>query len=262
MIFNVDALRTFGWLLWSDVELFLKDYKNNIVNSMCWPIVIMLSNGYIMTAMGMPADYGPFSSVSMLIIMASFGAWDGGRRIINDLEGPRSILYELTLPLPSWLVFTKYVLRSALDAGLFNLISLIIGKILFFNQFDLSYFSVGGFLLIYTITLLFFSTFALCGALFAGSSDRFFQLEIRFAGPLFFICGQAFPWLVLYKTAPIFGMLMLATPWLYAYEGNRAAVFGQTGYINYWICVCMLLFFFSIFFGLGLHLFKKRLDCV
>jgi hypothetical protein len=42
------------WLLWCDVRLFLKDWKNNVINNPVWPLVIISVNAYVMPAMGMP----------------------------------------------------------------------------------------------------------------------------------------------------------------------------------------------------------------
>src|SRR5476649_2758408 len=133
-MFNYSALkfslRTAGWLLWCDIRLFLKDWHNNILDAFFWPLVLILANGYILPAMGMPADYGAFIAISMLIIMASFTAWSAASVLAADFEATRSIGYELTLPLPYWMVYVKIVLHFALKAAFFNLITLLLGKII------------------------------------------------------------------------------------------------------------------------------------
>jgi ABC-type multidrug transport system permease subunit len=258
----VSSLRTAGWLLWCDMRLFFKDWHNNILDSLFWPLVLILANGYILPAMGMPADYGSFIVISMLIIMASFTAWSSANVLASDFEGARSIGYELTLPLPYWLVYIKIMVGFTIKAALFNLITLIIGKLILGAGFSLAQIHLGKFLLIYVLSCLFFSSFGLWASALAGNVARFMRLELRIAGPLFFICGYSFPWEILHKMAPAMGKLMLLTPWIYAYEGVRNSVFGPLGYLNYWLC-CLMLIVFTVLFGFyGLWLFRRRLDCV
>jgi ABC-type multidrug transport system permease subunit len=256
------SLRVFSWLLWCDMRLVTKDFWNNLLDASFWPLVLIAVHGYVLPAMGLPNNYGGFTSISMLIIMASFTAWAASNVLTADLEGPRSISYELTLPLPYWLVYVKIALHFALKATIFNINSLIIGKIIVPHQFDLSNISPFLFLFVYMVACLFFGFFALWAACFAGTVQWHQRLETRLAGPLFFICGYSFPWLTLNTLSPLMGKLMLLTPWIYAYEGTRATILGQSGFIDYKICILMLLAFATIFGTYGLRLFKKRLDCV
>ena len=256
------ALRVSFWLLWCDIRLMLKDSWNNILDSLFWPIVLVLSNGRILPAMGMPADYGAFISISMLIIMASFMAWSSANVLAADFEGTLSIGYELTLPTTYWLIYIKTILHYTIKAALYSLISLIVGKVILGDNFSFANFDLILFIMIYGLSCFFFGAFALWAATLAGSVDKFMNLELRIAGPLFFICGYSFSWQILYNISPVMGKLMLCTPWIYAYEGVRAAILGQVGYLNIWLCLSMLVFFSIFFIAHGLYLFKKRLDCI
>lgn len=258
----ITSLRIAGWLLWCDIQSFMRDWWNNTLNSLFWPIVLILSNGYILPAMGIPADYGAFTTISMLIIMASFTAWSSANVLAADFESTRSIGYELTLPLPYWMVYGKIIIHFALKAALFNVISLAVGKIILLDAFSLGNFHVLKFLFIYLIASIFFGAFAIWAASLAGNVERFMNLELRLAGPLFFICGYSFSWQTLHTISPIMGKIMLLTPWIYAYEGTRVAILGQDQYLNYWLCIGMLIIFIVLFSAHGLWLFRKRLDCV
>lgn len=256
------SLRVASWLFWCDVKIMMKDWWNNVLNSIFWPVVLILANGYVLPAMGMPADYGAFVTVSMLIIMASFTAWSAANVLAADFETTRSINYELTLPLPYWMVYAKTVLAFALKAAVFNLVSLLIGKIILLDAFSLAHFNMAAFVLVYAVACIFFGAFAVWAASLAGSVEKFMNLELRVTGPLFFICGYSFSWEILNSISPLMGVLMLLTPWIYAYEGVRVSIFGPQGYLNYWLCVGMLILFIGIFIAAGLRLFKKRLDCI
>jgi ABC-2 type transport system permease protein len=258
----VTSLRIAGWLLWCDIRLFLKDWQNNVLNSLFWPVVLILANGKILPAMGMPDDYGSFITISMLVIMASFSAWSDANVLAADFAGALSIGYELTLPVYYWMVYLKIILSLALKAALFSLISLVVGKIILMNLFSFAAFNFYKFVLVYAMACFFFGTFAVWAAALAGSVDKFMNLELRLAGPLFFICGYSFSWQILDRISPIMGKLMLATPWIYAYEGIRSAILGPNDYLNLWISFLMLCLFSAAFIFYGLYLFKRRLDCV
>lgn len=256
------ALAVFFWLLWCDVRLFLKDWKDNVLNNIIWPIIIIAVNAFVLPALGMPESYGIFSCVGMIIIMASFMSWSSGNALVSDLEGPRSITYDLTLPITYWLVYIKNILQISLKSMLYSLCSLLVGVILLYHSFDFSQFSVAKFILIYGIANLFFGAFTMWAVIYAHSTQRYTNIELRIAGPLFFVCGYTASWQVLYSVAPTIAHILLATPWIYAYEGTRAAILGQEGYLSYWICALMLLVFAAIFTSIGIYSFKKHLDCV
>ncbi len=256
------SLRIALWLLWCDVRLFLKDWCNNALNSIFWPLVLIGVNGYVLPAMGMPADYGAFMTISMLIIIASFTAWMSATVLAADFETTRSIGYELSLPLPYWLVYTKIIVHFALKTGLFSLVALVVGKLILLDGFDLSRLNILKFIGVYALSCLFFGTFAVWAASSAGAVEKLTNLELRLVGPLFYVCGFSASWQTLHCIAPALGKAMLCTPWIYAYEGTRSAILGSAGNLNYWAC-CGMLLFFTLLFGLhGLWLFKKRLDCV
>lgn len=258
----ITSLRIAGWLLWCDIQSFMRDWWNNTLNSLFWPVVLILSNGLVLPAMGMPADYGAFITISMLIMMASFTAWSCANIFAADFESTRSIGYELTLPLPYWMVYGKIIIHFALKTALFSIVTLIIGKMILLDALSFMRMNLGKFLLIYLTASLFFGSFALWAASLAGNIERFMNLELRLAGPLFFICGYSFSWQTLHTISPIMGKIMLLTPWIYAYEGTRVAILGQDQYLNYWLCLAMLVVFITLFTAHGLCLFKKRLDCV
>jgi hypothetical protein len=200
--------------------------------------------------------------MSMLIIMASFMAWTTGNILVADLEGPRAISYDLTLPLPYWMVYIKNVFSVGLKAALYSICSLVVGKVVLWSSFDLSHASAIKFLLIYLIATLFFGAFTVWASVFAGTTERYSNIELRFSGPLFFVCGFTAPWVILHSIALTISHIMLASPWIYAYEGTRAALLGQGTYLNYYVCVAMLNMFMVLFTLHDIYLFKKRLDCV
>ncbi len=256
------SLHVFSWLLWSDVRLIWKDFFQNLIDAIAWPTCLILVNGYVMPSLGLPASYGAFTTVSMVVIMGAYNAWAGSIAIAADLAGPRTISYELTLPLPYWMVWVKNGLYLALKTAIFNVMPLLLGKIILGNQFDMSNFSLVRFALIYSVSCLFFGMFALWSTVITTTADGHSRLELRLIGPMFFLNGWAASWAAMYSVSPFAATLIRFLPWIYAYEGTRNAVLGSNGYLPLWICVSMLLLFTALITWSRIRLFKKRMDCI
>lgn len=258
----VMSLRVFGWLLWADVRFIWKDFFANLLDAIVWPIAIILINGFIVPSLGMPADYGAFTAVSMVVIMGAYNAWAGSMPIAADLAGDRTISYELTLPLPYWMVWVKNGLYLSIKAATFNVAPLFLGKLFLGDAFDLSNVSLVKFLIVYSIASLLFGMFALWSTVIVKSAEGHSRLELRLIGPMFFVNGWASSWAIMYGVSPFLGILVRCLPWIYAYEGCRAAILGQEHYLNVWVCVGMLVFFTTLITSMSIWLFKKRMDCV
>lgn len=256
------SIRVFGWLLWFDIRFLWKDFFQNLLDALTWPAVIIFVNGYVVQALGMPTDYGTFTTVSMVVIMGSYKAWTGSIAIAADLAGPQTISYELTLPLPYWMVWLKNGLSLAIQAAVFNIVPLILGKIILGSLFDMSNFSLSKFLMIYAVSSLFFGMFALLTTVITKSAEAHSRLELRLIGPMFFLNGWIASWAIMYSVSPALGIFVRCFPWIYAYEGCRAAILGQQGYLSLWHCVVMLAAFTFFITVLSVRLFKKRMDCV
>jgi len=256
------SLRVFGWLFWHDLIVLAKDAPNNIIDSLSWPAALILMNGYITPALGMPSNYGTFITVSMLIIMASFKAWGQSNDLAADLAGPQAISYELTLPLPYWMVLLKVILIDAIQASVFTLVVIGVGKIVLGSSLTFPHFSLLGFIMAYGLSCLFFATFALWTAIFSSSVIAHTRLEHRLVGPLFFLSGFTASWALMNSVSTILGTALLFTPWIYAYEGTRGAMLGYKDYLPLSICLGMLVLFTILFWAYGTYLFKKRMDCV
>lgn len=254
---------TIWWLLRADLTILTKNIWGNLIDSLIIPTVFIIIGGYILPFMGMPVDYGAFMTVSSTMMMAySSTAWRGAGPLIADLESNKSISYELTLPIPSQLVFIKVALGFAINAMLLNILTLPMGKLLLGSKFDLSHFSLFKFILMYPTTILSFAFFSTTIAFWVKSTMDFGRFRLRIESQLFFFSGMQFPWVVLLKAWPTLAYIDLLNPLLYAFEGFRVAVLGQEGNINFWICFAMLWLWIGIFNVLGYYLFKRKLDCV
>jgi ABC-type multidrug transport system permease subunit len=256
------SLRVFLRLLWFDVRFLGKDFWDNFLDSLIWPTALIAVNGYVMPAAGMPANYGAFITVSMLIIMGSYTAWSAAFVIATDLAGEQAISYELTLPLPYWMVWLEKGIYLSIKAGTFNITSFLAGRIILGPHFDMTNFSWWKFITIYTLSSLFFGMFSLWSTVITKTVEAHTRLDLRLVGPMFYITGFSASWEMMNSVSPTLGIITICMPWTYAYEGTRAAILGQNGFLSFELCTIMITMFLLLFTLMAIWLFKRRMDCV
>lgn len=254
---------TTGWLLWRDLSVLRKNILNSFIDSLIMPLTMIIIGGYILPSLGLPLTYGGIMVVGSVVAMCYASTNFGGAGpLVADLQSDRAITYDITLPIPSWLVFAKTAIGFALYSIIMNSLTLFVGKLVLMDRFDISNLSVPKFILIYISSNLLFGFYCLTIAFFVKNSFEFGRFWVRIGNVLYFFSGLQFSWLALYKTLPIIACINLLNPLVYAVEGTRAAVLGQEGNLNYWLCLAAVWAWTVLFSIIGYKLFKKRLDCV
>lgn len=253
---------TFLWLIWRDVRVLGKNFMNSVIDATLLPAGILFVSGYIMPALGVPIDYGSFMLAGVAAVMCLNSTGTDAGNLVSDLEGQKSVSYELSLPLPSWLVCVKMALVYTIKAILLNIAIFPIGVLLLWNKIDLSAVSLSKFLLIYVVANLMYGFFSLFISLVMKNQESYGRFWIRWGFLLFTTGAFQFSWKLMAVSVPFFAWLSLLNPLVYPFEGMRAALLGQPGFLNYWICLAMIISFTLLFAILALWRFKKRLDCI
>lgn len=259
---TLNALCAFGNLLWRDLRAFKAKIINCTVDSLMWTGTTVIVDGYLMPLLGINHSYGSFMLVGATISMCLFHTINRGCEIVMDFENTKSINYDLILPFPSWMALLKIALVFAIEAALINLLSLPIGKLLLFNNFDLSNFSIIKWPLMFIAINLFFGFFGLWVASWVKNSSSYPHVWMRFVLPLWNFGGFHFSWFTLKNAYPLFGYINLLNPMVYAFEGLRAVVLGQPQFINAYACIIALIIFTALLWTHTLYLLKRRLDFV
>ncbi len=259
----MQGLQAFYWLMRRDFTLIRRTWWDSFIDSILFPSSIIIIAGYVFPALGLPLSYGGVMVVGGFMFMCWCTAgWVCAAPMISDLEGDKTITYELTLPLPTWMMFFQKVCSFAMKAMILNGLTLVIGKLILLDRFDLSNFSLPKFLLMYLVANLLFGVLAVFLAFWLETSANFFRFWMRVCAQLVMFSGFQFTWATLYGISKLFAYAVLFSPVLYAFEGMRAAILGQAGNINYWTCLginCGLIIVFTL---LGLHFCRKLLDSV
>lgn len=263
MTLNYSTIKLFGWLLWRNLRVLKEDFLNNVIDAMIVPATFIIVGGYILPYLGMPSDYGAFMILSSLVLMCSTATtWRGASHLISDIVGDKAVSYELTLPIPSWLIFVKYAVAYALDSMFLNVLTLPLGKLLLWNKFSLAQMSIPKFVIVYASANLLFGFYAVWIASWVKGMQGFTRYWMRYGAQLMFFSGFQFSWYILSEALPLFAYINLLNPFVYAFEGVRASVLGQAGSLNYWYCLSVIWIYILLFGYLTKMNFKKRLDYV
>lgn len=255
--------KAFYWRTRCDLYKFTRQMHNTFLDMIIPAAMGTIIWGYIMPVLGVPADFGGFVMLGWLVLYCSaMPYWEFGFRALMDLLGDRTLEYDLTLMMPAWLVFLRIAVSWFLKASLHNAFTILIVKLILGSRFDISSLIVSRYLLMYLLMNVCFSTFAALMVFCWKTTDQFQRFWGRVVIQLIFLGGLQFPFIIVAKNLPWASYLMLLNPFTYAYEGIRASVFGQQGYLNFWLCIAMIVAFTGVFMYLGMRFFKKRLDCV
>lgn len=205
---------------------------------------------------------GVFIICAEAILQNSYRVFSDLVQFVGDLQGPRSFIYRLTLPIPQYLVFVTLIVSTALRLLVMMLPVLVVAKIVLGSHFDLAKVSVVKVTLISLCANFFYGTLLVFYASFMKKVDDIFVMRVRVGDILFWLGGFYFSWYRLYETSAFFAYLDLLNPLIYACEGMRAAVMGQEGYLNFWWCCIVLLFFTFATGAVGIRRMMKKLDCL
>jgi ABC-2 type transport system permease protein len=262
MQINTDYIQTIYYLIQRDLRIFKKAFWGKLIDTSLLLFTTVIIFGYFLPSYGLKNDYGPFLLIG---VIAGFGFFEVMGKVsvmIADLEGDRTILYTLTLPIPSWLVFAYFAISWAILSSIMSLLMFPLGKILLFSQFDLSKINYLQLPLIFLMSNLFFGFFALWLVAVLKKMSNLSHLFVRVINPMYSFGGWWYSWMAIDHISPILGIVHLINPLLYVMEGMRAATLGQEGYIPFWLSLLGLAFFTSLLAWDAIRRLQNRLDCV
>ena len=171
-------------------------------------------------------------------------------------------MYNLILPIPSWIVILSKVVFFSINAAVMALCIIPLGKLILLNKlvlFNISFFKL--FLLIICASI-FYASLIIWLASIVDDISKIGNIWLRIIFPLWFMGGFQFSWASMNVVVPWLSYINLLNPITYITESTRAAILGQSGYINFWICLLAISFFSLASLILGISNLKRRLDFV
>jgi len=199
---------------------------------------------------------GAISSFGFVDIVGKVGL------LTADLQGDKTINHTLVMPIRSEWVFYYIGLSWALTASLVSILLFPIGKLLVFNELDLSSISYGRLIIMFITINVFFGFFALWLTGVLKNLRNLSSLWLRYIAPMWMFGCYTYSWESAYQMSHALGVVSLINPMIYVMEGMRGAVLGQEGYLPFWGCLFALWGFVVLCTWDAIRRLKKRLDCV
>lgn len=260
---RISYLQTLKQLLMRGFVIYKPQFKDQIINGLIWSGSNIIIFAYIMPLMGLSKDFGPFILFSLVASWSFFSTVNNIAKFITDITTEGSNLtYQLTLPVPQWIIFAKYALENAYQAFIISLLILPAGKLLLWDTAIFEYFSILKFYFIVFVSCIFFGFFSLLMSSIVQDIYKLDNIWLRIIFPLWFFGGFQFSWQHLYSISPTLAYLNLLNPLTYALEGSRAAALDPSLSLPYWPCVGALLLASALFGYIGINKLKQRLDCL
>jgi len=249
-------------LIQRDLRVFKEEFWGKLLDTFLLLFANVVVFGYLLPSYGLPSNYGAFFLIGLIAAYGFFEVIGRVSLMIADMEGDRTILYTLTLPIPSWLVFVYVGVSWSIISGIISLLLFPLGKLVVFSQFDLSKIDFFKLPLIFVLSNLFFGFFALWLSSILKKMGSISHLFVRVVNPMYMFGGFLYSWEAVNQLSPAIGYLQLLNPLLYVMEGMRAATLGPEGYLPFWTSLGVL-FIFTLLVGWdAVRRLLKRLDCL
>jgi ABC-type multidrug transport system permease subunit len=253
-------LNAMWYLLQTDFKIFKQTIFDKIIDLCIWITTMTGVTVYLMPAFGLAPSYGNFMIAGLAASAGMFEQWSAAINLVSDLEGNNITSFYLTLPIPPRLIFVRNIISYAFNSLVLTIIVLPVCKLVAWHHIDFSHLHLGKFFIIFMLTNIFYGTFGLWLASMVKSLTKIGSVWMRYVYPLWFLGCFQYSFKVLHNLFPLFAYINYCNPMTYAMEGTRAAILGQEGFLNFWLCASMMIFFTLLLSVWGIWNMKKRLD--
>ncbi len=257
----MNNIRIFLSMMQRDVRVLSREFLGDLVNAVTWPVSLAVTFGYVLPAVGMDPKYGSFLVVGALASTFFYLSLGFGNELVSDFCSLRCIDYFFTLPASSYrFVLMQRVTSFALHSVFISWPLLPIGKLILGSRMDLSQLSIVKLTLMMIAAGFFFGFFGLWLASWIQTNRAFNSVWRRVYTPMQLLGCYWFSFAQGYKVFGIVSVCALVNPLTYMCEGVRSAVFGQADFINFWICLAVLIAYTVVFGWYSMRKLKQRLD--
>jgi ABC-2 type transport system permease protein len=252
----------FFQLIKRDLTVFKRDFRTKCIDTVFLFFTNVMAFGYLLQQEGAHSGYAAFFVVGAI---ASFGFIEIVGKVgllLADMDGDKTILHTLGMPMSSNMVFCYFAASWALTSMVLSAILFPIGKLLVFTEWNWHTISSWRVILIFISANLFFGTFAFWLSSMIKNMTNLNSLWLRYIAPMWMFGGYVYSWKSAFDLSPLVGYISLINPMIYVMEGMRAAALGQSGYLPFWLCLSMLWVFIILCMTHGAKRMRKKLDCI
>ncbi len=252
----------FKHLLITDLLIYKKIFLSKLSDYYLQLSIAIGITTYVMPAFGLSTNYGVFSFASFMGIIGMWEIYPDVAKFIMDLHGDSHTSYQLTLPLPSWLLWLKTICFFAIRLTALSLLVMPLGKIILWDKLDMCAIAPLKLITMIILANIFYAVFILWAVGRIKHMGLLGKLWTRYLYPLWFLGCFQFSWQVLYDISPWASYFALLNPITYVAEGTRAAIIGQADFLSFWYCAFALMSFTLVFWLVATRKLKQRLDFV
>lgn len=256
------AIYVFSQMFKRDFLAFRREFPGKFFDTAFMFIVGVVIFAYFMPYEGVGKSYGPFIAIGSI---GSFGLFEIIGKVgilIKDVEGERTILQTLIMPVRASALFCYTAIFWAISASLLTVLLFPLAKLALFDRLDLSAISYLRVIVIFFTANLFYGFFALWLTSIIKGSQDLGSIFIRYIDPIWMFGAYFYSWKASYDLNPVIAYITLINPMVYIMEAMRASMLGQEGYLPFWVCVFAI---WGFIIAMALHAIprlKRRLDCV
>jgi hypothetical protein len=260
---NIKSYARLFWKLFvSEMVIFKDDAFGEIINANIWAVSFIAVAGYLFPKLGMDETYGSFLAATAITSCAFFEVWTAVTVFVADICGRKSISYQFTLPLPTWLIFIKNSCVYATWSMVVTIVILPLGKLILLDRFDLSKLCVIKFITMFFMMNFFIGIFAVFVSSLVKTSRCIGTVWMRIIFPMWVLSGSQVPWNAMHEVCPTLAYIDLINPLLYPMEGVRGSILGYDGCLPFSLCFAMIIFYGFVFSYAGIWKLRRRLDFV
>ena len=248
-------------LLSRDFYLFRQIFLHKMKVALYWILISVFITKMFLPAMGLE-NFGSLILISSTISYGLFIGMENAMNLVNDITSNQAIAYELTLPVPQWLIFFKIALSNMLQGLIISLCLVPCGFIVLMDLHAFPDFSFLKFIIIFICSSIFYGSFSLILATYLKDMSHVDSVWLRILFPMWYLGCFQFPWSALYNISPIMAYIDLLNPMTLIMEAGRSATINSAGSLNFTFCCIMILVYAACSLKIGIHFMKKRLNCI
>lgn len=248
-------------LLYRDWYIFKQVYYHRVRMCLYWLLLVVFTTKMFLPAMGLP-NFGPFILISSVVSYGFFITMQNTIGLIEDITGNQAILYELSLPIPQWMIFLKFALTNMIQSFIISITLLPFGLLVLMDTNPFPDFSLIKFIIIFVCSSIFYGSFSL---IFSAMLKNMYQIDnvwLRIIFPMWYLGCWQFPWKVLYAISPTLAYIDLLNPLTLIMEAGRSATIDSAGSLPFYSSCITILLYAAIAGYVGIYWMKKRLDCL
>ena len=259
---NYNVMQTFLTLLIRDARTYKRHILTRMVDACVWSGASLYVSQYLLPLFGIDSKFASFLVLGNLAVWAIFEVGTNMSIFLGDLYANNSLSYYLSLPISSNLIFIRIALMDAYKSFMATLPLLILSKLVLRENFDLSAINYPKLISCWILAHILFGFFGIFVSSMTTSFEYITTIRQRILFPMWFLGCYQFTWHMLFEANPTLAYINLINPIVYVLEGMRGSMNLELKIIPFYICISMMLFFIFLFGYLGIHQFKKRLDCL